>query len=586
MSKALKSKYFDEVGTVPRAEYPRPQLQRDSYRCLNGSWDYAILPKKKIFSGYQGKILVPFSPESLLSGVEKTVKPDDVLYYHTEFTVDEDFLNEVTLLHFDAVDYLCKVTLNGTELGTHAGGYIPFQFDVSEIIRPGKNELSLEVTDPSDTGDQARGKQVLAPGGIWYPCQSGIWGPVWMESVSADYISDLEIVPDFDTNYVYITPESTADCVEVTITDPNRDNLVMAEASGKGGERIAIELVGYRPWTPADPRLYDVTLKTSGDTVHSYFGMRKFSVHRDRFGINRLCLNDVTVFHNGVLDQGYWSDGLMTAPTDQAIKDDLQMVKDMGFNMVRKHIKVAPLRYYYYCDKMGILVWQDMVSGGHDYDPAVVAVDPQLRINLKDTKKNYREFRRENPEGREEFLRNVKETVHLLRNCVSLAMWVPFNEGWGQFDSEKVAAMVKKLDPTRTVDPASGWHDQKSGDFRSRHIYFGKVHMPIRDNRCFILSEFGGYSRAVAGHTQAKLPFGYRFYFSKGSIQRAWKRLMEGQIIKNIRPSFLAGGLSASVYTQLSDVEGEVNGLVTYDRKVEKFDREFMREVNRRVKYR
>lgn len=587
MPKAMKSKFYDEVGEVPRAEYPRPQLKRDSYQTLNGKWDYAILPAGKPLPEYQGKILVPFSPESLLSGVQKVVKPTDVLYYRTVFTVEESFLNDITLLHFDAVDYECTVSLNGKEIGSHTGGYIPFTLDVSDVIVAGENELKVVVTDPSDTGDQARGKQTLDPGGIWYQAQSGIWGPVWMESVSEDYIAGLKIVPDFDYNHVFITTTSTAEKVKVTVTDPRRDNLVMATAEGKGGEEIAIELVGYRPWTPDDPRLYDLKIETPHDTVTSYFGMRKFSIHRDRFGINRLCLNDVTVFHNGVLDQGYWSDGLMTAPTDSAIRYDLEMIKDMGFNMVRKHIKIEPLRFYYYCDKMGILVWQDMVSGGHDYDPMVTTILPTLGLNkIKDTKRNYREFRRENEAGREEFLRNTKETIDLLQNCVSLAMWVPFNEGWGQFDSVEVTKKIKEWDPTRTVDSTSGWHDQgrKKTDFVSKHKYVTPIYVPFWDNRCYILSEFGGYSKPTPGHMMTHHGFGYRMYFTQKGLQRAWARTVKQNIIKKIR-FFMIGGISASVYTQLSDVEGEINGLVTYDRKVEKFDREFMRSVNKDVHY-
>lgn len=582
MKNALPSKFFDEVGDVPRAEYPRPQLQRDSYQTLNGKWKYAILPQNRAFQDWQGDILVPFAPESLLSGVQKVLQPDEVLYYGTEFEVDPSFFHEKTILHFDAVDYRCTVSLNEQELGTHTGGYLPFTFDVTGILKPGKNTLRVTVTDPTDTGDQARGKQSLAPGGIWYTSTSGIWGPVWMESVSEDYVAGLKIVPDIYSNTVTVTVQSTAEEVTVTMLD---GETVKGEASGRGGEPIVLTINNYKLWSPAEPKLYDLVIRTPHDTVKSYVGMRKFTINRDRFGIQRLCLNDATLFHNGVLDQGYWSDGLMTAPTDSAMVYDLTMVKEMGFNMVRKHIKIEPLRYYYHCDRLGLIVWQDMVSGGHDYDPNVISVGPILGSrHMKDDKKHYAAFRRKNAAGREEFIRDVKGTVELLQNAVSVGMWVIFNEGWGQFDSDEIGEMVEKMDPTRTVDRTSGWHDQGHGSFISRHIYFTPIYVPFWDKRCYILSEFGGYSKKTPGHMQAKVPFGYRMYRTQDSLQKAWKKTVEQKIIKNIR-LFLIGGMSGCVYTQLSDVEGEVNGLVTYDRKVEKFDRKFMKEVNDRVKY-
>ncbi len=578
MATGLPSRFYHDVGEVPRAEYPRPQLQRESYLTLNGTWEYAILPSKETLSSYQGEILVPFCPESLLSGVQKIVGPDDVLYYSREFEIEPSFLKDKTILHFDAVDYICTVTLNDVELGTHKGGYLPFSFDATSALQPGTNVLKVTVTDPSDTGEQARGKQTLHPGGIWYTPTSGIWGPVWLESVTEDYIRGLKITPDIDSDTVTIHVDTDAERVSICVLD---GETVKAKAEGRSGATFSLSMKDYTCWSPDEPKLYDLVVKTEGDAVRSYFGMRKFSVEEDGKGIKRLFLNNKPLFHNGVLDQGYWSDGLLTAPTDEAMIYDLEMIKGMGYNMVRKHIKIEPLRWYYHADRLGVLVWQDMVSGGIDYDPMVIMILPFLGFRLKDGAKNYDTFRRADEGARNEFLENTEDTVKLLYNTVSIAMWVPFNEGWGQFDSDAVSEHITELDPTRTIDRTSGWHDQKSGDFISKHIYFTPIFVP-RDKHCYLLSEYGGYSKPTLKHMQAKLPFGYRIYYTRRTLQRKWKKLMENGVIDKITVK-KKYGISAAVYTQLSDVEGEINGLVTYDRKVEKFDRAFMKEVNDRV---
>ena len=571
MGKQLESRFFKDVTNKPLQEYPRPQLKRDSYMNLNGLWQYAIRPIDVEFDGkYDGDILVPFSPEAMLSGVGKTVAPDDLLYYNLEFEVEDSFISDKTILHFTAVDYACNVILNGQGIGSHTGGFYPFDLDVTSQIRPGTNVLQVEVVDPSNQGVQAKGKQNESPNTIWYTPQSGIWGTVWMESVSDDYISDLKITTDIDNDTVTIIPTTTAKDFTIEIYDNGKQIIKTKETT--------IKLTDYELWSPENPKLYDVKIKTKNDEVESYFGMRKFGIGTDEHNIKRLFLNNKPYFHNGVLDQGYWSDGMLTPPTDEALLYDIKMLKDMGFNMIRKHIKIEPLRWYYYCDKIGMLVWQDMVNGGNgSYNPFCIAIIPFFNINVNDTK-HRKFFGRESAEGRAEYERDLERTINLLKNQTSIAMWVPFNEGWGQFDSKRITDKIKEMDPTRTVDSSSGWHDN-GNDFVSKHIYFYPIYVP-RDERCYLLSEFGGYSKPTPGHMYTKALFGYHMYPTKGMLQRAYKKLFEKRIIANIPK-----GLSATVYTQVSDIEGEINGLITYDRKVEKFDRAFLKEINSRVHF-
>ncbi len=574
MGHMMKSKFFDEVGAVPHDDYyPRPQLERSSFYNLNGTWEYAIYPSDQPFQGYQGNILVPFSPEALLSGVGKIVTPTDTLYYRRNFVIEEDFLKDKTLLHFGAVDYECEVFLNHLKVGYHQGGFFAFTLDISKAIQLGNNIIELIVKDPSDTSYHARGKQSSSPAGIFYTPQSGIWQTVWMESVPENYVEDLRIVPDIDQNEVRITVETKAP--EVTVKVLDEGNCI---AEGKGQKEIVIPLEQYECWSPENPKLYDLEITADQDTVKSYFGMRKFGVGPDANGKQRLLLNNKPYFHNGVLDQGYWSDGMLTPPTKSAMEYDIHMLKSMGFNMIRKHIKIEPLYWYYLCDKEGMLVWQDMVNGGTTYNPLVIAVLPFLTVNLDDGEKNYKIFGRADEAGRNEYVKDLYDTMHQLINVVSLAMWVPFNEGWGQFDANKISEMVAEYDPTRTIDRTSGWHDQKKSDFVTRHIYFTPVYVP-KDDRCYLLDEFGGFSKMTKGHMFRKLLFGYRMYFTNEALMRAYEKIFEKRIIRNIPK-----GLSATVFTQVSDVEGEINGLITYDRKVEKLDRARVKAVNDRVK--
>lgn len=566
---------------APLPEYPRPQLRRESFFNLNGRWQYAIRPGKEAEpAAYDGEIIVPFSPECVLSGVRRAVMPEDRLWYKRTFTLPEGFRKDRVLLHFGAVDQSCRVFVNGTDVGGHEGGYLPFTCDVTQALAEGENTLTVSVTDATSRSRHAYGKQSFAPGGIWYTPQSGIWQTVWMESVPENYVEKLTITPDFDNKRVrFVLQAKDPEGANVVV---RRDGVVIAEDwydASRAYEEFPITDGNFRPWTPEDPFLYDVTVTlTSGDVVQSYFGMRKFGA-AEVDGKKVLALNGKPIFMSGVLDQGYWSDGLYTPASDEAMVYDIQKMKDCGFNMLRKHIKIEPLRWYYHCDRLGMIVWQDLVSGGSRLDPVVIQVLPFLGIHLQDGK--YARFGREDPASREQFVQDLHDTVELLYNAPSLAVWVPFNEGWGQFDSLLATQMLWDQDPTRLVDHASGWHDQGGGDFKSRHVYFRPVRLKHDKHRVLALSEFGGYSLPAAGHTASGKLFGYRMYRSEEELMDALAALYEREII----PCMEKRRLSAAVYTQLSDVEDEVNGILTFDRKVCKADEIRMKNINARLKF-
>ena len=565
----------------PLPEYPRPQMVRDSYICLNGKWDYAILNKKQTLKEYQGKIVVPFSPEAILSGVEKIVMPDDVLYYKRSFELPEGFYKdgERVLLHFGAVDYIATVAVNGKELTTHVGGYFPFNVDITDALVAGENELTVVVTDPSDTHWQSHGKQKIKRGGIFYTPQSGIWQTVWMEAVPADYISALYLTPDIDQNTLTVKAsiEGATKDGKVEVID---NGAVIASGELNDGECV-IALEDYKLWSPENPYLYDLKITMGDDEVASYFGMRKYSVGKDANGKPRIMLNNEPYFHNGLLDQGYWSDGLYTPPSEEAIIFDIKTTKEMGFNMLRKHIKIEPMRWYYHCDRLGVLVWQDMINGGMGANKPLNGLIGFL--GLKHDDRRYGIYGRKDKEGRDEYYVDAERTILGLYSVVSLALWVPFNESWGQFDACKAVDFIKSFDTTRPIDHASGWHDQGGGDFNSLHIYFRPVTIPSSDKygRTVILSEFGGYSVGCEGHVFNKTKsFGYRAYNTLESFENAYHKLFQNQIIPIIDK-----GLSATVYTQLTDVEDEINGLITYDRKVIKVDIDRIKGLNDKLKY-
>lgn len=557
----MKTPWTDQVDrNLPLPEYPRPQMARADWLNLNGPWDYAITGSTRQPAEYEGTIAVPFSPEAELSGVGRSLKSGESLWYHRQVLIPAQFSGKRLLLHFGAVDQTATVWINGQQAGSHVGGYLPFTLDITDLIEDGAADIVVRVTDDTEKSGLTRGKQRSKRGGIWYTPQSGIWQTVWMEAVPECYVKNLLITPDFDSAVVEIAAEIVG------------NELAYAQFQGQSYLLPArIPVPDFEPWCPEKPKLYGFTVTCGEDLVQSYFAMRKFSVEKDEKGVPRLFLNNRPYFHNGLLDQGYWPDGLYTAPTDEAMIHDISTAKAMGFNMLRKHIKVEPLRWYYHCDRYGMLVWQDMPCGGGKYNPLIVSAPLVTNIHLKDTA--YWLFGRSNSKARAQFKAELGAMVNHLYNCPCIAMWVPFNEGWGQFDAAKMHDFVRAVDPTRTIDHASGWHDQGVGQVVSRHVYFRKyVFKADRKGRAVLLSEFGGYNHHVSGHCFNNKNFGYKNFETPAQLEIAIEDLYQ----KQIGPAKMEG-LAAAVYTQLSDVEDELNGLLTYDRKVVKIAPELMK---------
>lgn len=563
----LLTKFGENLNKeTPLAEYPRPQFVRDSYINLNGSWNCEFTKSADIPKQFTKKIIVPFSPEAPLSGVNRVLAPDEYLHYKKEFYIPEDFNKGRVFIHFGAVDQVAEVYLNGSHVGFHSGGYTPFKCELTDYIQAGENTLIVTVKDYSDTKEYSKGKQKFKRGGIWYSPQSGIWQTVWLESTPKEFLEKVRITPDYDKEEVHFEFFGTDDVV-TSVYDG--DHLI-AQTKDK-----TVKLPDFKAWSPENPFLYDVVFTACGERIKSYFGMRKFSVGTDDRGIKRLFLNNKPYFHNGLLDQGYYPDGFLTPPSNSAMENDVKIVKEAGFNMLRKHIKVEPLLWYHYCDVNGILVWQDMVNGGGNYG-LEISVFPFIGVNLDDT--NYKTFKRTDEAQRKSYYNELSEMLDALYNCPCIALWVPFNEGWGQFDSKKAYEYIKKLDSTRVIDSTSGWHDRGTTDVVSKHIYFTPIKVKA-SGKPYVLSEFGGFSQRIEGHTFNRKMFGYKIYNSKESLTKAYKRLFEKTIIPQI-PT----GLSAAVYTQVTDVEDELNGLLTYDRKVIKIDVDVLKEINRKVK--
>ncbi len=551
------------------AEYPRPQLRRDNYTILNGYWNYCISSGHMMPMVYDGRILVPFSPESVLSGVDRQLQPDEFFWYERILTIDRMPWDRRCILHFGAVDQSCEVYINHQRVGGHVGGYLPFSFDITRYLEAGTNLVTLKVWDVSDTSYHSRGKQKLNRGGMWYTAQSGIWQTVWLEWVPDLYIKSLRITPLVDERAVQLEIHMNDDFSRDRVYEVTYQVEVYSDKTCVGtlvtrNPFMRIPLTELFLWSPEQPHLYDLKIMVNEDQVDSYFAMRKVEIKNDGNNIPRIYLNNQPYFQNGLLDQGYWPDGLYTAPSDEALIFDITKAKELGFNMLRKHIKIEPLRWYYHCDRLGMLVWQDMVNGGEEYNMLIISYLPNFlpRIAgfIKDNR--YKLFGREDIRGRQEWIRECEQTVEHLYNCPSIVAWVPFNEGWGQFDAVKVYDLVRGLDPTRLVDHASGWYDQKCGDFTSVHNYFNQLTVKA-GHRPFVLSEFGGYACYILEHSYSLLVFGYRIYLTKEELDKAYHTSMEEGVKQLIEK-----GLSAAVYTQLSDVEDEVNGLLTYDRKV------------------
>lgn len=575
----------------PLAEYPRPAMRRDSCEILNGPWQYAITQTAEYPAAWQGSILVPYSPEAPASGVGRTLQPGQWLHYHRLFAPPAGEGGRV-LLHFGAVDYACAVQVNGHLAGGHRGGYWPFTLDITDLLNgTGRNSLWVAVQDPTGHGTQARGKQTLKPGGMFYPAQSGIWQTVWLERVPDNYIQTLTVTPDYDARTVTVRVHTAKPGGAVNLWAMVRaGGVTIAEDWGSGeadqdGEvTLNIPEEHFFPWSPDTPFLYDLTVGTNQgeeaefDTVHSYFALRRWSCAPDAHGVLRFCLNDKPILLNGLLDQGYWPEGLYTPPSDAAVERELSEVKALGFNLLRKHAKIEPQRWYYHCDRLGLIVWQDIVNGGSTYNLWFVTyltnvLQPLLR-RFPDGKACRRLLSRAKPVSREEYAHELADTVQALRCHPCIACWVPFNEGWGQFDAGKAVQALRTLDGTRLVDEASGWFDQGGGDVHSLHNYF----YPLRirpQKRTVALSEYGGIAWPMPGHEPPHKTYGYGTAKDRQELTARYKKLQ----LKTVLPQ-LEKGLSALVYTQLTDVEDEVNGLFTYDRAAVKPDANAVRSVN------
>ena len=576
----IVSSWAEKVNpAAPLPEYPRPQLVRNNnWKNLNGLWEYAIIPKNQQEPAkYQGHILVPFAVESALSGVGKTVGKDSVLWYKNTITLPASANNKDVLLHFGAVDWQAEIFVNGKSAGKHEGGFDPFSLNITSLLKKGnKQEIKVRVWDPTDEGPQPRGKQVRKPECIWYTPVTGIWQTVWLEAVPKSYILSTKQTPDIDTHRISVSAavqnNQPGDQLKISILD---GSTIVAEEKVAVDATAEISVKNEKLWSPEHPFLYDlkITLLRNGkpvDEIKSYFAMRKISMGPDAKGMQRMLLNNKFVFQYGPLDQGWWPDGLYTAPTEQAMVYDIDELKKMGFNMIRKHIKVEPARYYNYCDRVGMLLWQDMPSGdlgnGWENNPGVL--DRATDKNRTAESEGY--YRKE-----------WDAIMNSLHNFPSIVVWVPFNEAWGQFKTVEITEWTMKKDPSRLVNSASGGNFYITGHMVDLHNYphpamprpdlFGKDHI-------LVLGEFGGLGLPVDGHTwQQKNNWGYQSFKNSGDLFARYAAFT--QRIAELIPL----GLSAAVYTQTTDVEGEINGFMTYDRKVIKMPVEELKRVNNKL---
>ncbi|MBE7172276.1 MAG: beta-galactosidase [Williamsia sp.] len=578
VSAKILSPWAEKVDPAkPLPEYPRPQLVRSGWTNLNGLWQYSILPKDQtsIPAQFSGNILVPFAVESALSGVAKTVGKDSVLWYKRSFAV-AGAKNKNTLLHFGAVDWLCEVYINGSKVGTHQGGYDPFSFDITSALKKGsQQELAVRVWDPTDDGPQPRGKQVKRPNGIWYTPVTGIWQTVWLEQVPPTYIVSTKHTPDINKQTLLVAAEiqgsQPGDELKVTALDGS--NQVAQQTIA--GNSLTVSIPNPKLWSPSTPSLYNlkIALVRKGkvvDEVESYFAMRKVSMAPDKNGVQRMMLNDQFVFQYGPLDQGWWPDGLYTAPTDEALKFDIEKTRDMGFNMIRKHVKVEPARWYRYCDELGMLVWQDMPSGdlGNRWEnrPGMIG---------RATDKN------RTPESENIYRTEWNEIMQDLYNFPSIIVWTPFNEAWGQFKTKEIVNWTMQKDPSRLVNTASGGNFEAVGPIIDLHNY-PEPAMPdpavFGAQRAIVLGEFGGLGLPLESHTwQDRNNWGYQTFKNQDELLKRYTELVDRF------PELIQKGLSAAVYTQTTDVEVETNGLMTYDRKIIKMPVETLKQLHSKL---
>ena len=587
---SLKTRWASEV--TPEnvwKEYPRPQMlryERDlnilNWQNLNGLWDYAIRPKGENNIGeFDGKILVPFCIESSLSGVQKYVGKDNELWYQREFDVPSKWRSKRILLHFGAVDWKCDVWVNDIKVGSHTGGYTPFTFEITNAVKKkGNNILRVRVWDPTDQGEQPCGKQHVKPHGIWYTPVTGIWQTVWLEPVYENYIADLKIIPDIDNHKVTVIPTIVSNFskkVKVTVSEtgePYADGHNPCEGASAvsiNGEAVEVPMpADAKLWSPDYPYLYNIEVVLYQadivvDRVVGYFAMRKFGTEKDENGIVRLMLNNEPIFMFGPLDQGWWCDGLYTAPCDEALAYDIQKTKDFGFNMIRKHVKVEPARWYYHCDRLGIIVWQDMPSGGRG--PGWVT-DRYFDGSLS----------RRTPESEATYKKEWKEIIDYLYSVPSIGVWVPFNESWGQFKTPEIVEWTKSYDPSRLVNPASGGNHYPVGDILDIHNYPDPEMYFYDASRVNVLGEYGGIGRKIEGHTWVPSQgWGYVEYDTEEKVTDTYVEYANKLL--NLIPR----GFSAAVYTQTTDCEVELNGLMTYDREVVKLNEERIREINLKI---
>ncbi len=544
----------------PWNEYPRPSLKRDSFICLNGEWDFSYSISEP--TEYKEKILVPFPPESELSGIGRGHKDEEKLYYRRYFSIPEGFQKRRIILHFGAVDQICEIFLNGVRIGEHKGGYLPFSFDITDIISDGTNEIKV-IAEDSLSHIYPYGKQKKKRGGMWYTPVSGIWQTVWLESLPACAIESLKITQTAD----YATIELQTDAKHKRLTLSDSEEIYEFD-----GNSITIKPQYPKRWSPESPYLYRFKIETEEDTVESYFALREIGIKKTG-GASRLCLNGEPYLFNGLLDQGYFPDGIYLPATSEGFEDDIKNAKALGFNMLRKHIKIEPEIFYYLCDKLGIAVFQDMVNNsGYSFirDTAIPTVGFK-RLSDK--------FLHNNPISRGVFKRHMKATMDYLYNHPSVLYYTIFNEGWGQFTADEVYEEAKNIDSSRIIDATSGWFFQKKSDVDSHHIYFKKLKLKINPERPAVISEFGGYSHRCAGHLFDKNNYGYKSFEKREDFEDAVANLYLEEALPLVK-----SGVSALVYTQISDIENETNGFLTYDRRIIKVNFERFKNISKILK--